>query len=707
MNRSKIRSPQISSILPNSAGKIKYDLCSRMASQFSAEDQTDEDFFDKLVEDDFSVTESTSVSQNLVRDLSNSNLSLDSDAIDTASTSTEVANRLSNISLDDKASTIEKSEISNFHVSEVGSLKEDATPVTLESSNLIMDENKTVADSSSKDTANEKLAPNATISGNAISEKKGEDLSAGLPGGGSKGTSVKQVQWSSFGSDSGTSTGMQQFSQTGFESYTGVFGDAGSGDLNQDFLQNPIGDQFARSFVQQDAQLFAKQGFSEHQDLNNSFYAGALNQNDSEFFKNSSLDQSQPKAVESAVQTELVQADPSEIQNWENQYPGWKYDYATGTWYQVDNFDPNSNASTQQCNFNDTTKTSQENLNLQSEVSYLQQSTQPVLETIAEENSSTVNTVSGTEYPPNMVFDPQYPGWYYDTNTQQWYSLELYTPAEQATASSGTAQEQVNQGLSQKQSQNQTQLGQELGGDWSSSYASSTVNPDPNQLAESIYSDNFTAKNALMGSFYGDQTSTEVFTTSAATSSYYGTNTNVESFPSNDLSGSFYGNNLNGNLSGSFFSSNEGFKAFEPVTNNAFGVVHSRAQSLGQFDQIGTGMGLKQVNSADNFYGEQNAVNFKQQNFGSTNVGSFSSQFGYNPKEERSSAGRPAHALVTFGFGGKLVIMKDSSSYATGFDFGNKVCLELISFTFPLFFEVLLVGVIRIISPLFIRDLNV
>lgn len=636
-----------------------------MASQFSAEDQTDEDFFDKLVEDDFSVTESTSASQNLVRESSNSNLSLDSDAIDTASTNTEVANRLSNISLDDKVSTI--------HVSEVDSINKDTTPAALESSNLFVDENKTVVDSSGKDATKEELVPTAIISSDATSEKKGEDLGAGLPGGGSKGTSVKQVQWSAFGSDSGASRGMQQFGNTGFESYTGVFGDAGSGDLNQDFLQNPVGDQFGGSFVQQDAEMFANQGFSELQDLNNSFYAAPLNQNDSEFLSNSSLDQSQPKAVETAVQTELVQADPNEIQNWENQYPGWKYDYATGTWYQVDNFDPNFNSNSQSGNFSDTTKTSQENLNLQPEVSYVQQPTQPVLETIAEENSSTVNTVSGTEYPPNMVFDPQYPGWYYDTNTQQWYALELYTPAEQATASSGTTQEQVNQGLSHNQSHNQTQLGQELGGDWSSSYASNTVNHDPNQLAESFYSDNTTVNNTLMGSFYGEEAST----TSAVTSSYYGTNTNVESFPNNDPSGSFYGNNLNGNLSGSFFNSNEGFKPFEPVTNNASGVVHSRARSLGQFGQTNMGMGLKQVNSADNFYGEQNAVNFKQPNFGSTNVESFS-QFGYNPKEERSSAGRPAHALVTFGFGGKLVIMKDSSSYATGFDFGSQVkCLKL------------------------------
>jgi COPII coat assembly protein SEC16 len=660
-----------------------------MASQFSAEDQTDEDFFDKLVEDDFSVTESTSVSQNLVRDLSNSNLSFDSDAINTSSTSTEVANRLSNISLDDKASTIEKSEILNFHVSEIDSLNKEAAPVTLErpeSSNLIVDESKTVVDSSGKGTTREKAVPNATDLSDAVSEKKGEDLGAGLPGVGSKGTSVKQVQWSFFGSDSSSSTGMQQFAQTGFESYAGIFGDAGSGDPNQDFLQGPVGDHFASSSVQQDAQLFAKQDFSELQDLNNSFYAGALDQNDSEFLNNSILDESQPKIVKSAVQTELVQADPNEIQNWENQYPGWKYDYATTTWYQVDNFDPNSNSNTQLGDFNDMSKTSQENLNLQSEASYLQQSTQPVLETIAEESCSAVNTISGMEYPPNMVFDPQYPDWYYDTNTQQWYTVESYTPAEHTTASSGTAQEQVNQGLSQNQSQNQTQLGQKWGGEWSSSYASTSVNPDPKHLAESFYSDNTTANNALVGSFYGDQKGTEVFTTSDVTSSYYGTNTSVESFPNNDLSGSFHGNNLNGNLSGSFFGSNEGYKAFEPVTNNAFEVVHSRAQSLGQFSQTGTGMGLKQVNSADNFYGEQNAVNFKQQNFGTTNVALFSSQFGYNPKEERSSAGRPAHALVTFGFGGKLVIMKDSSSYATGFDFGNKVkCLKLnFFFYFPL-----------------------
>ncbi|GFY81164.1 RGPR-like protein [Actinidia rufa] len=38
-------------------------------------------------------------------------------------------------------------------------------------------------------------------------------------------------------------------------------------------------------------------------------------------------------------------------------------------------------------------------------------------------------------------------------------------------------------------------------------------------------------------------------------------------------------------------------------------------------------------------------------------------QFPYMSSEGRSSAGRPLHALVTFGFGGKLIVMKDNRSF--------------------------------------------
>jgi hypothetical protein len=63
-------------------------------------------------------------------------------------------------------------------------------------------------------------------------------------------------------------------------------------------------------------------------------------------------------------------------------------------------------------------------------------------------------------------------------------------------------------------------------------------------------------------------------------------------------------------------------------------------------------------------------MNFSQQQFVGANVSH--TQFGYSPHEERSSAGRPPHALVAFGFGGKLVVMKETSSMATNFNSGNQ-----------------------------------
>lgn len=37
-------------------------------------------------------------------------------------------------------------------------------------------------------------------------------------------------------------------------------------------------------------------------------------------------------------------------------------------------------------------------------------------------------------YPPHIFFDPQYPGWYYDTITQEWCSSELFTASDLSTA---------------------------------------------------------------------------------------------------------------------------------------------------------------------------------------------------------------------------------------------------------------------------------
>ncbi|KAH0729818.1 hypothetical protein KY285_000820 [Solanum tuberosum] len=64
----------------------------------------------------------------------------------------------------------------------------------------------------------------------------------------------------------------------------------------------------------------------------------------------------------------------------------------------------------------------------------------------------------------------------------------------------------------------------------------------------------------------------------------------------------------------------------------------------------------EQKHASNDYYGTQTTANYSQQAFQS------SQQFGHAPTAGRSSAGRPPHALVTFGFGGKLIVMKDYSS---------------------------------------------
>jgi hypothetical protein len=73
----------------------------------------------------------------------------------------------------------------------------------------------------------------------------------------------------------------------------------------------------------------------------------------------------------------------------------------------------------------------------------------------------------------------------------------------------------------------------------------------------------------------------------------------------------------------------------------------------------------------NNFGGTQRAMDFSQQQMIGTNDPS--QQFGFSPHEQRSSAGRPPHAVVTFGFGGKLVVLKEMSSITANFGSGNQV----------------------------------
>ncbi|KAE8721413.1 hypothetical protein F3Y22_tig00016065pilonHSYRG00061 [Hibiscus syriacus] len=64
-----------------------------------------------------------------------------------------------------------------------------------------------------------------------------------------------------------------------------------------------------------------------------------------------------------------------------------------------------------------------------------QQTNQSALGTFSENfgSSDTINwnqiSQGNADYPEHMVFDPQYPGWYYDTIALEWKMLE-YTSTE-------------------------------------------------------------------------------------------------------------------------------------------------------------------------------------------------------------------------------------------------------------------------------------
>ncbi|MQL98711.1 hypothetical protein Taro_031424 [Colocasia esculenta] len=93
------------------------------------------------------------------------------------------------------------------------------------------------------------------------------------------------------------------------------------------------------------------------------------------------------------------------------------------------------------------------------------------------------------------------------------------------------------------------------------------------------------------------------------------------------------------------------------------------AESSYQFNQL-RAEHLQHANAAQSYYLNQNSVNYSQQ-FPQSGTASYS-QLSYTPNGGRSLEGRPPHALVTFGFGGKLIVMKDTTSFGTNLTYGSQ-----------------------------------
>ncbi|KAL0329537.1 UNVERIFIED_CONTAM: protein transport protein SEC16A [Sesamum radiatum] len=269
--------------------------------------------------------------------------------------------------------------------------------------------------------------------------------------GGSRAPGVKEVEWSAFHADSA------QNDSNGFGSYSDFLSEFGgdnageaSGIMARESLNN--GPEVA---IGNDVHVATSVGNSNNYWLYNEAYNDGT----------------------AADQSSNV-PDLNSIQFWENQYPGWKYDPNTGEWYQVDGYDA---AASVQANVDSNLSSTWGVIDGQAELSYMQKTAQSVAGSVAQAgttgsvtnlsqasqtsdatesttNWNLVSQMSGDSnavpsdwnqashdnngYPPHMVFDPQYPGWYYDTIAQEWRPLESYPASDESAAQ---VQDQINQ----------------------------------------------------------------------------------------------------------------------------------------------------------------------------------------------------------------------------------------------------------------------
>ncbi|VVB08258.1 unnamed protein product [Arabis nemorensis] len=534
--------------------------------EFLLDDQTDEDFFDKLVDDSYSPSEvhvSSSSKQLNFDDGSDSddakafaNLSVVDDSVgdgDGTSNETEPGK-------DEGAS------------SSVG--KEEPSSIALEAVQFINSD------------AN-KLRDDVVRSGvdvTPLSETVEE--SNIIDGSGSPG--VKEVDWGSFYADSSVNDG-----GGGFGSYSDFFSelDGTAGDLQGKAEVN----------VANGGNLVANDTKKISVGLDNSV----------------SSQQHQGEVHQDSASGQYV----DNSQSWENLYPGWKYDASSGQWYQIDGHDASVNS--QESYANSTSNWESVASNDSSDVTYLRQSTTSAVAGTAE-SVSAWNQVSQVSngYPEHMVFDAQYPGWYYDTIAQEWRSLDSYNQASQTTGQANNQQLQNGHAHTAMYNSNsessvydvhdkkQTFKAQEFGiqsqhGSWDQSYYANNQQQATNMWqSENAGKAEAAVTPASLSNFGGNQQVNNMYSTGPV----------AEQFKPNEI----------------------GVQSFIPQHMNVTGITQN----------------------------EQNSVIDAQQSLQRNQL--FSSSAG------RSADGRPPHALVSFGFGGKLIVMKNNGGYLQNSSFGSQ-----------------------------------
>ncbi|KAG2603704.1 hypothetical protein PVAP13_4NG003401 [Panicum virgatum] len=485
------------------------------------------------------------------------------------------------------------------------------------------------------------------------------DKAVTAPDGGSMGlekgihTAIKQVQWNDFGAN--TSAGGAD-----------PFGDLLPEGTEDDFFGATVpGNQGVQaSMVGTSNVTTLDHSFSAGVDNNATISAGVVGYSFSGGMDNDA--NSSASAAGYGVQSTDAQLDSTDPKYLESLYPGWKYDVVTQQWYQVDTPGAQSYAADNTGAVAVLESDNVQQHQQQFSASYLQNTSHAVLETIAEESSGNAaswgqsrSSAAPVEYPPNMLFYAEYPGWYFDTNTQQWQSLESYQQSVAQAATSPAASDGF------------AGAGYSVAQYTDDSYASSFSKQSqwqPDSLGNTMQPD-------VLG---GQHTGSE------------GNHATYEGFRGNHSSykGSEHSTSQEVGYKG--FASSTGFQTGHkelqpPIDHQAGHMAHEPSTRVGYGNSNGPkdfvpkeSMYKTQthaVSSAhtyvpDNYWGTQTAMDFAQQQQIGTNGPT--QQFGFSPHEQRSSAGRPPHAVVTFGFGGKLLVLRESSSMTANFDSGNQ-----------------------------------
>ncbi|XP_040991416.1 protein transport protein SEC16B homolog isoform X1 [Juglans microcarpa x Juglans regia] len=561
------------------------------SSPFEEEDQTDEDFFDRLVNDEIDFTGlGPSVLKN--------------DGL-------EEAKVFSNLSMAEVGSAaVDSGGNAGFEVNgEVAredmvlsaSLEVNEDNLASKESNSLIPENRNESNNMVAKESISSLSSNRNeVSEGGIEEECALDSTVGTNSV-AAGAGMKEVQWSSFGSNN-------DVGGAGFGSYSDFFSELGNSSEDPFASVANMGKSKMESNVVHDVleNPVANLGASGYEQPHEGQYLGV------------------------GTGQNLDGQDSRSSDYWESLYPGWKYDANTGQWYQLGGNDANTNAD---INVNANAH-AMSNEVLLDQTAYYQLQTaqaQSVAGTAAE--GCTAGSVShwnqtslgNMHYPVHMVFDPQYPGWYYDTITGEWKLLESYIPASNQLTSIDDNQQFLNQNVENHGSQS---LVDEDGS--AIHYNQQVLNTWQTQDVAKSDARGFT-ENRKSGDHY-------------SLISHLTNSTDQQSrFNPDGSFAQFEQPNWNVDGSNKF----SGFQGFIPGDNSA----QQQSQTKKELNQ--------HMHFSPAHFDSQKSVNFSQHLLHS------GTQFSHTSNEARSSEGRPPHALVTFGFGGKLVFMKCNSPFHT------------------------------------------